>query len=82
MIPHQNLISIQLLLLFRNLSLAFNLEYFSQFFIKIKDQGQIWNMLVMRILKLLLIFKIDDKLTKIFKDKDKTQYLREQKKIE
>ena len=82
MIPHQNLISIQLLLLFRNLSLAFNLEYFSQFFIKIKDQGQIWNLLVMRILKLLLIFKIDDKLTKIFKDKDKTQYLREQKKIE
>ena len=78
MIPHQNLISIQLLLLLPKLSLAFNLEYLSQFFIKFKDQGQFWNLLVMRILKLSLIFKIYDKLTKIFKVKGKAQYLKKQ----
>jgi len=78
LIPLQNLISIQLLLLLRKLSLAFNLEYLSQFFIKFKDQGQFWNLLIMRILKLSLIFKIDDKLTKIFKVIGKAQYLKKQ----
>ena len=34
-----------------------------QFFIKFKAQGQIKNLLVMRIPKLLLIVKIDDELT-------------------
>ena len=63
---------------FWKLSLAFNLEYLSQFFIKFKDQGQFWNLLVMRILKLSLIFKIDDKLTEIFKVKGKAQYLKKQ----
>ena len=38
------------------MSLVFNIEYFSQFFIKFKDQGQFWNLLVMRISKLTLIF--------------------------
>ena len=46
-------------LTFQKLSLAFNLEYLSQFFIKFKDQGQFWNPLVMRIPKLSLIFMIN-----------------------
>ena len=33
-------------------SLVFNLEYPSQFFIKFKDQGQFWNLFVMRISRL------------------------------
>ena len=48
------------------MSLVFNIEYFSQFFIKFKDQGQFWNLLVMRILKLLLIFETDEELTEIY----------------
>ena len=48
------------------MSLVFNIEYFSQFFIKFKDQGHFWNLLVMRILKLLLIFETDEELTEIY----------------
>ena len=57
------------LLYFQKLSLAFNLEYLSQFFIKFKDQGQFWNLLVMRILKLSLILEIDEEMTALFKGK-------------
>ena len=63
---------------FRKLSLAFNLEYLSQFFIKFKDQGQFWNLLVMRILKLSLMPEIDAEITKIFKVKGKAQFLKKQ----
>ena len=48
------------LLLLWKLSLAFNHEYLSQFLIKFKDQGQFWNLLVMRILKVSLMSKIDE----------------------
>ena len=48
------------------MSLVFNIEYFSQFFIKFKDQGLFWNLIVMRILKLLLIFETDEELTEIY----------------
>ena len=53
-------------------------NYLKYFSIKFKDQGQFWNLLVMRILKLSLIFKIEDKLTEIFKVKGKAQYLKKQ----
>ena len=41
----------------------------SHFFINFKDQGQFWNLLVMRILKLSLMLEIDEEMTKIFKVK-------------
>ena len=78
MIPLQNLISSQLLLLLRKWTIAFNLEYLSHFFINFKDQGQFWNLLVMRILKLSLILEIDEESTKIFKVKGKAQFLKKQ----
>ena len=57
------------------LSLAFHLEHVSQFFMKFKDQGQFWNLLlVMRILKLSLILRIDKEFTEIFKVEDKGQF--------
>ena len=55
------------------MSLVFNIEYFSQFFIKFRDQGQFWNLLVMRIQKLTLIFELDAALTEISKVEDKAQ---------
>ena len=62
------------LLYYRQLSLAFNPEYFSEFFIKFKDLGQFWNLLVMRITKLSLIVMINRELTGIFKVKSKSQF--------
>ena len=44
------------------------------FFIEFKDQGQICNLLVMRIPKLTLIIEIDEELTEIFKVKGKAQF--------
>ena len=58
-------------------SLVFNLEYPSQFFIKFKDQGQFWNMLLM-ILKLTLIFEFYAALTEKFKIEYKAQFPRSQ----
>ena len=55
------------------LSIVFNLEYFSKFSTIYKNQGQFWNMLLMRILKLAFISIFDNELTKIFMVKDKPQ---------
>ena len=60
----------------------FIVNYLSQFFSKFKDQGQIWNLLVMRILKLSLIVEIDEDLTKISKVKGKAQFPKSQWKYE
>ena len=51
----------------------FVLKYLSQFFINFENQGQFWNLLVMRISKLSLICRFDKELTEIFKVKDITQ---------
>ena len=59
---------------FRKLGLAFNLEYLCQFFIKFKDQGHIFFLLVMRIQKLSLIIEIGKEITEIFKVKGKAQF--------
>ena len=61
------------LLYFWKLSFAFNHEYLSEFFIKVKDLGKFWNLLVMSIPKLSLIFMINEGLTDIFKVKGKDQ---------
>ena len=66
--------SLQLFIDFLKLSLVFNLEYLSQFFIKFKDLGQFWNVLGMGIPKLSSIFEIDEELTDLFKVEDKTQF--------
>ena len=55
------------------LSVAFNHEYLSEFFIKVKDLGKFWNLLVMSIPKLSLIFLINEELTEIFKVNGKAQ---------
>ena len=55
-------------------SIVFNLEYPSQFFIKFKDDGQFWNLLVMRISKLTLIFEVYAAISEMFKVEDKAQF--------
>ena len=49
-------------------------NFLRYFFIDFKDQGQICNLLVMRIPKLTLIIEIDEELTEIFKVKGKAQF--------
>ena len=49
-------------------------HYLSYFFIKFKDQGQIFNLLIMRIQKLSLNIEIDKEITEIFKVKGKAQF--------
>ena len=52
----------------------FIVNYLRYFFIKFKDQGQIFFLLVMRIQKLSLIIEIDKEITEIFKVKGKAQF--------
>ena len=56
----KNLISSQFLLLFQKLSLAFNFEYVSHFFINFQNQSQFQNPHDEQIPKLLLIFEFDE----------------------
>ena len=52
-------------------------NFLRYFFIDFKDQGQICNLLVMRIPKLTLIIEIDEELIEIFKVKCKAQLLKD-----
>ena len=74
----ENWLFFNFLLTLQKSSLVSNLEYLSQFFFKFKDQGQFWNLFVMRILKLTLIFKFDAALTETFKIEDKAQFPKSQ----
>ena len=64
-------------LTFQKLSLAFNLEYLSQFFINFNNQWQFWNPHDEQISNMSLIFELADKLTEIIdieKDEDKINF--------
>ena len=52
---------------------VFNFEYLCQLSTKYKNQELFWNLLVMRILKLPLLYEFEKELTEIFKVKDKAQ---------
>ena len=63
---------------FWKLSLAFNLEYLSTFFINFQNQWQFQNPHYEQIPKLPLIFEIDEEMTKIFKVKGKAPFPKKQ----
>ena len=65
-------------LTFQKLSLAFNLEYLSQFFINFSNQWQFWNPHDKQILNLSLIFEFDEEMTEIFKVKGKAPFPKKQ----
>ena len=64
-------------LTFWKLSLTFNLEYLSQFFINFNNQWQFWNPHDEQISNMSLIFELADKLTEIIdieKDEDEIDF--------
>ena len=54
-------------------------NFLRYFFIDFKDQGQICNLLVMRIPKLTLIIEIDKEMTELFKVKPRPNFQKDDK---